>query len=104
MAKQRGRLEWLGHMEAAARSGLSKAAYCREHRLVYKTFLRWVRQLEQSASDVPRELSLVPLAVSAPTAGDASSLRLQVGDSVVLVVPRSIDARWLGELMRTFAC
>ena len=103
MAKQRDRLERSKHVEAAARSGLSKAAYCREHRLVYKTFLRWVAQLDESASGVPKEQSLVPLAVATST-GDGSPLKLQVGDSVVLMVPRTIDARWLGELMRTVAC
>ncbi|HEX5756681.1 MAG TPA: hypothetical protein VFY12_10075 [Arenimonas sp.] len=104
MAKQRDRQEWSKHVEAAARSGLSKAAYCREHRLVYKTFLRWVAQLDGSASGLPREQSLVPLTVVTSSAGDASSMQLQVGDGVVLVMPVTVDARWLGELMRAAAC
>jgi hypothetical protein len=104
MAKHRGRLQWSNHVEAAARSGLSKAAYCRRHGLVYKTFLRWEALLDRAAFGAPSEQSLVPLTVTTSTTGDASSMRLQVGDGVVLVIPLTVDARWLGELMRAAAC
>jgi len=104
MAKQRDRWVWSQHVEAAASSGLSKAAYCRQHGLVYKTFLRWVAHLDRVAPGGPGDQSLVPLAITTSTAGDAPSLRLQIGNDVLLLMPATVDARWLGEVLRAAAC
>ena len=102
MAKHRGALVWSEHVDAAASSGLSKAAYCRQHGLNYKTFLRWIDRLAASSAPAVGQ-SLVPLSVAASRL-DEQPLRLQVGTDVVLVVPRGIDAGWLGEVLRAAAC
>lgn len=36
---------WAGHFEAWRRSGLSRAAYCREHQLSEQTFGRWLKKV-----------------------------------------------------------
>ena len=36
---------WLVHIEAWRRSGLSRAAYCHQHRLAKQTFTRWLNYL-----------------------------------------------------------
>ena len=42
MAKHKPRQFWAEHVAAAQASGTSKADYCREHSLDYKTLLRWI--------------------------------------------------------------
>ncbi len=46
-SKKRARLEWWSvHVEAWRRSGLSRRIYCRQHRLIEKTFGRWQVRIE----------------------------------------------------------
>lgn len=104
MAKHRGDAFWLQHVAAARCSGLSKAAYCRQHGLNRKTFFRWTRR-DGAAEKMPSAVqSLVPLSVIGVPACDDTPLSLRVASDVVLTIPRSVDARWLGALLRAVAC
>jgi transposase-like protein len=101
MAEIRSREFWAQHVAACAASGLSRAAYCRQHDLNYWTFNDWRRR---SGSERPTSVataqhqSLVPVVVtSAPT---ATALELRVGDQVRLSLPLSVDSAWLGALLR----
>lgn len=38
---------WQNHVEAQARSGISKKAYCANENLVYTTFIGWNRRLSK---------------------------------------------------------
>lgn len=104
MAKHRGKAFWLRHVAAVGSSGLSKAAYCRRHGIKYKTFLRWARR-DGAAREMPPTIqSLVPVSVVGVPAYDGIPLSLRVASDVVLTIPRSVDARWLGELLRAVTC
>ena len=41
---------WRSHIDAWQRSGLSQAAYCREHQLVKSRFTYWKNKLQKSHS------------------------------------------------------
>ncbi|MCB1632230.1 MAG: hypothetical protein KDI23_10385 [Pseudomonadales bacterium] len=104
MATHRGMEFWSRHVAAAGGSGLSRAAYCRRHGLGYKTFLRWVDRLGSDGAPSPAQQSLVPVSIVSGPLSDEASLSLRVASGVVLTIPRSVDARWLGELLRSLAC
>lgn len=104
MATHRGREFWVRNVMAADSSGLSRAAYCRQQGLGYKTFLRWVDRLGSDDAPSPARQSLVPVSVVSALSPDDASLRLRVASDVVLTIPRSVDARWLGELLRSLTC
>ena len=50
------------HVEAWQASGLSQAAYCREHKLNAKIFFNWLRicRLEQTDSKAP---TIIPVTI-----------------------------------------
>ena len=103
MGKQRGEVFWSRHVVAAAGSGLSKAAYCRRHSINRKTFYRWVARVGVNPVDPLPTQSLVPLSVATSPMPGPEALGLQLGTGVVLTMPRSVDARWLAELLRALA-
>lgn len=104
MASHRGRVFWSRHVAAAEGSGLSRAAYCRQHGLDYGTFRRWARRVAAEPPASSDALALVPLRVSARQDDSVGMLRLEVGPGAVLTFPRSIDVRWLAALLRELAC
>lgn len=96
MGKHRSESFWRGHVARFAHSGLTRAAYCRQHRLATHSFDYWRRRLEGGASR-----SLVPVVVSEPVA--LTQLDVQVG-AARLSVPASTDPIWLGQLLRAAGC
>lgn len=96
MGKHRSEAFWRDHLERFEDSGLTRAAYCRQHRLATHRFDYWRRRL---ASGLSR--ALVPVVVSAPAAG--SGLEVEVGEAR-LSVPASVDPIWLGRLLRAAGC
>ena len=50
------------HVETWQASGLSQAAYCREHKLNAKTFSNWLRiyRIEQTDTKVP---TIIPVSI-----------------------------------------
>ena len=100
MARRRGKQFWSQQIAAASVSGVSAAAYCRQQGLSYKTFLRWRARLDSGTAGRVSSPSLMPVSIRATIPGDAPSLRLEVGGGVVLTLPPSVDAGWLGALLR----
>ena len=97
-----GRLRqfWVAHVEAAQASCTSKADYCREHGLDYKTLLRWISRFRRRGA-VQTTQSLVPVAIRGTQSADHATLMIRIGPDVSLSVPASTDAVWLGTLLRT---
>ena len=104
MAGHRGRVFWSRHVAAAEGSGLSRAAYCRQHGLDYGTFRRWARRMATESPARSDAQALVPLRVSTRQDDSDGALRLEVGAGAMLTLPRSIDLRWLAALLRELAC
>ena len=85
------------HFEAWQTSGMSQAAYCREHGLNTKTFGNWARK--HRAGQVIRSPALVPVTIkSMPMPANTLCLRGQ-GDHV-LELPLTISPHWLRELLK----
>ncbi|MBK7491722.1 MAG: IS66 family insertion sequence element accessory protein TnpB [Nitrosomonas sp.] len=81
------------HIEAWQTSGMSQAAYCREHGLNTKTFGNWVRK--HRADQVIRSPALIPVTIkSIPILGEYDSSSWS-GRSCVGAAS-TISPHWLG--------
>lgn len=88
------------HIAAWHSSGLSQAAYCREHELNAKTFGNWLRiyQLEKKDSQMP---AMIPLTINAePSSVHSHSLYLRSSSGHALELPTDVSPQWLGELLK----
>lgn len=101
MAERKSRDFWQQHVAAFEASGERRAAYCRRHGLNFWTFDGWRRRLQASAATerTPGQL-LVPVMIDAPCPPHANMLEVRVGIGVRMSVPISVDAAWLGTLLR----
>jgi transposase-like protein len=86
------------HIEAWQNSGMSQAAYCREHDLNTKTFGNWVRKHRRAGQGV-RSPALVPVTIK-PMLMPANTLRLRGRGDHVLELPSTVSPHWLGELLK----
>ena len=59
--QQRKERHWQAHLSAQKKSGLSRAAYCREHKLSYHAASYWSRKLTQPEQ---KQTNLVPVKIS----------------------------------------
>jgi transposase-like protein len=81
MAKrEHTRNRWAALIARWRDSGMSMAAFCREHELSYFQFVRWRRRLERETSSSP--LTLIPILRAAPVGGGAIVVRLPDGVAV----------------------
>ena len=103
MAGKQSRAFWEQHIAACEAIGSTQAGYCRRHGLKYWTFKDWRQRLRPVTTATTASLqTLVPVMVSSalPAAG---TLELCVGDHVRLSLPSSVDAVWMGVLLRSAA-
>ena len=89
--------QWQTHIAALGASGLSRAAYCRQHSLNYGQMVRWQRQLakETRRKRAPRAFVKAKVASVAPVT--AADVRLTIG-SAAIEFPTSTDPRWIAAL------
>ena len=85
------------HIEAWQTSGMTQAAYCREHGLNTKTFGNCVRK--QRAGQVIRSPEFVPVTIK-PMPVPANTLRFRGQGDHVLELPSTVSPHWLGELLK----
>ena len=91
---------WKQHIEAWQASGLSQAAYCRQHGVSPGTFsarLREHRALPERAAPALIPVRLEPAKPETPPAGP---LVLRTASGHRLELPASAEPRWLAELLR----
>ena len=106
MAGKQSRAFWEQHVAACEASGSTRAAYCRWHSLKVCSFKYWRIRLRSlatatTAATATRQ-ALVPVILSTPPPA-TTALELCVGDQVRLSLPASVDAMWLGTLLRLAA-
>lgn len=101
MAKRESKQFWAAHVAAVVACGANKAAYCREHGLNYKSLLRRSVRLRQCDGAASPSQSFVPVAIREATKGHPARLTLRIGTDIALAMPISIDAVWLGTVLRT---
>jgi hypothetical protein len=108
------RADWQQHVSAWSTSGMTQAAYCRQHQLNATTFNGWVvmdRKASPTTTSAPR--TIVPVVIQ-PTSHAASlaasmatprqpSLVLQRGNGWQLHLPADIQVAWLAQLLTTLA-
>ena len=99
------RPEWLEHVNAWHRSGLTQAAYCRDHQLNATTFNGWiVRDRSVAPATVP--LTTVPMVIqpSAAVVGTTpAALVLQHSSGWKLALPADVQINWLARLLGELA-
>jgi hypothetical protein len=91
---------WKTHINAWQSSGLSQAAYCRQHQLTYTSFsarLSEFRAEAKSASSAPPVL--LPVHVQ-PLPSSKVNLILHHARGHRLELPAGVSASWLAELWR----
>jgi len=86
------------HVNAWKNSGLTKAAYARQHGINSKTFGRWCRHDQLHVKDKPALVPVTLQAEAAPPLSDFMMLRLSSGHRLDL--PLSISPRWVAELLQ----
>ena len=92
------RQHWGKHVSTWQRSGLSQAAYCRQHGLIPRQLGYWVRRKGADAGDISADaLTLVPARVQ-PAQDEA--LVLQNGQGWQLTLPATVSTAWLAVLLR----
>jgi len=91
---------WLTHIAAWQSSGLSQAAYCRQHQLTYATFsARLCEFRAQAKLSPPVPPVLLPIQVQSPPL-PAVGIILHHGKGHRLELPSSVSTSWLAELLR----
>ena len=95
------RADWLQHISAWRTSGLTQAAYCREHQLNAKSLNRWIlRNSAVSPATVP--LNAIPAVIkpSTPVVSSApSNMLLQHRSGWQLSLPADVQTTWLAQLL-----
>jgi hypothetical protein len=91
---------WKTHINAWQSSGLSQAAYCRQHQLTYSTFSARLCEFRAQAKSTPSAPPvLLPIQVQPPLSPEAS-LILHHAKGHRLELPTGVSAAWLAELWR----
>ncbi len=89
---------WLNHIEGWQRSGLSQAAYCRQHGLNANSFTGRLSEFRKQANSATPELIPVQVKVDEELSS-TNNLVLTVNNSR-LELPTPISAQWLADLLR----
>ena len=92
---------WRAHIEAWQSSGLSQAAYCREHHLNSRTFT--ARLSEYRKGNAEGKPVLIPVTVTEDNVDPEPQSRplvLILRQGHRLELPESVSANWLSALLR----
>ena len=89
--------QWQFLFDAHTSSGLSAAAFCREHKLCPKYFSLRRKQLTQDTASSPRPdvSAFVPAKIKVP----AAQLELSWHDTH-LVLPPTVSPQWVADLLK----
>jgi len=89
---------WIAHIEGWQRSGLSQAAYCRQHNLNANSFTGRLSEFRKQAKHSTPEL--IPVQVSTDkTSPTMNQLVLQM-HNCRLELPGTVSAPWIAELLQ----
>ncbi len=90
------------HFDRWRASGLSRAAYCREHGLVYHTTRSWTRPVNTPQSSPESASGFIevlrhPAVITAPPAHEMATVSWTSG--ATLRVPIGTDPQWIGRII-----
>jgi len=77
------------HIEAWQSSGLSQAAYCREHKMNSKTFGNWLRIYRAAQMDSQLPAAMIPVNIK-PAIPSTSALYLHGSGGHILQLPADV--------------
>lgn len=100
-SKQRKERHWQVHISAQRKSGLSLAAYCREHNLSYHTATYWSKKLSQPEKE---QTNLVPVRFfsnigTMPTSATHSDLKVILPNKIAIEVGDDFSPATLAKLL-----
>lgn len=96
---RRSKAQWQAIIKQQSQSGLTAAAYCREHGINPKTFSLRKRQAACTESSTDPQLpTFVPVKLNPNPGNAAVTLTLQLGPAL-LRLPSDTDSRWLANLL-----
>jgi hypothetical protein len=95
--------DWLHHISTWQASGMTQAAYCREHKLNATTFNGWITR-GRKVSPAAR-LTTVPIVIQTdtPVASALSPIVLQRSTGWKLTLPADVQITWLARLLNELA-
>lgn len=98
------RADWLQHVSSWRASGITQAAYCRDHQLNATTFNGWTTR-DRKSSSVTTALTTVPITIQTdtPAAPALSPIVLQHGSGWQLTLPADVQITWLARLLNELA-
>lgn len=89
-SREQRRARWTEQIKAWQASGLSGAAFCREHELVYSQFIYWRKQLADEPDEATASGGFVALAFEEERP-DNCGVRVRVRPDLELVLERGFD-------------
>lgn len=99
--RQRSRRRWQAHISAQRKSGLSRAAYCKEHNLSYHAVTYWSRKLSLPEQE---QTNLVPVKFSSnikinPAQTARSSLKVILPNKIAIEISDDFSPVTLKKLL-----
>ena len=91
---------WRDVVARQRRSGLSVAAFCRQHEVSPAAFYGWRRRLAGERSGRSTAVSFVPLPLDQAVPPRAAEFSLQLPNGVQVTVPRNFDDAALERLLQ----
>jgi hypothetical protein len=95
-SQNRGR--WQAHAKAQQKSGLSRAEYCRQHKLSYHALAYWQKKVAKKTAPKP---ALVPVKLFKRAAPSASGLKIIAGNHLTIEVEDHFTPATLAKILRT---
>ena len=89
---------WLNHIEGWHRSGLSQAAYCRQHDLNANSFTGRLSEFRKKGNSATPEL--IPIQVKIDEEPSSTNKLVLTVNNCRLELPTPISAQWLADLLR----
>ena len=89
---------WLNHIEGWQLSGLSQAAYCRQHGLNANSFTGRLSEFRKKMSSAAPEL--IPVQVNVDEEPSSINNLVLTVNNCRLELPGPISAQWLADLLR----
>lgn len=99
--KQRKERHWQAHISAQLKSGLSRAAYCKEHNLSYHVVTYWSKKL---SAPLKEQTNLVPVRFASssgitPASSAHSDLKVILPNKIAIEVGDDFSPATLAKLL-----
>ena len=91
--------QWQAHVKALRRSGLSRAEYCRRHKLSYHALAYWQRKLDQSQGVAAPVLVQVPTIKRCEVQQNRSGVSIRMESGMRIELDRQFSPEALGKVL-----